>query len=499
MLYDLILSKTAKALDRDDTLRELAILDSSPEPEFDAITEAAASILGCSISLVSLIDTDRQWFKARHNVSISETPIEWSFCRHAVERDETLVVEDATKDSRFIDNPLVTGDPMIRFYAGVPLALKRNCEGESVAFGTLCVIDEHPRSPTPEALAALTRLARLTEVLLAARLDTNKIQRQASALEVTNADKTRLHRQLHQAERMAGFGSWRLTLDDNHVEWSPQVYAIHEIPMVDPMPVATALDFYPGDGRARISTAIGNCIQNNEPYDLELDFVTASKIPRRVRAIGELEMKDGRPEALIGVIQDITERSNMEHKLRTAADTDDLTQLASRRRFNQQLDETIQSSLRNGSEVALVLIDLDHFKAVNDSLGHAVGDDVLREAALRMRAPWLQQSFAARPGGDEFVLILTDAHLLEQLDETLSRLLQDLQFSCAHGLGEDDLHLISATLGVAMLDHNRPNRVELLKSADDALYNAKDHGRGSAFMGNQRIDQPLTARYRVPG
>lgn len=139
-------------------LEDLEILDTLPEQAYDDLVHLASSITDCPISLVSLVATERQWFKARVGLDAPETSREVSFCAHAInDPDELFVVEDATTDPRFADNPLVLGDPSIRFYAGAPLTLS---SGESV--GTLCVIDRRPRELTDderEALAALGRQA----------------------------------------------------------------------------------------------------------------------------------------------------------------------------------------------------------------------------------------------------------------------------------------------------------------------------------------------------
>ncbi|MDB4973340.1 MAG: Sensor histidine kinase [Myxococcaceae bacterium] len=132
------------------------VLDSDPEAGFDDLAQLAASLCGVPIALVSLIDRSRQWFKAKVGLRIDETPRDFSFCSHAICARTPLIVPDALDDPRFADNPLVVGDPFIRFYAGVPLVL----EADDVAVGTLCVIDHVPRQLTREQLDSLTLLAR---------------------------------------------------------------------------------------------------------------------------------------------------------------------------------------------------------------------------------------------------------------------------------------------------------------------------------------------------
>lgn len=141
--------------DRLAALRGYGVLDTPNEPEFDAIVREAASLLGAPTALISLVDEHRQWFKARVGLDASETPRSISFCTHAIRGKDVFVVEDATRDQRFANNPLVTGDPNIRFYAGTPL---RSSKGHRV--GTLCVIDDKPRrEPTAAEKARLAELA----------------------------------------------------------------------------------------------------------------------------------------------------------------------------------------------------------------------------------------------------------------------------------------------------------------------------------------------------
>ena len=139
-------------------LRSLAILDTPPEERFDRVTRMARRLFGVPIALVSLVDENRQWFKSCFGLDVSETERRVSFCGHAILNKEALVVEDAMQDERFADNPLVTGEPHIRFYAGQPL---RTMSGQ--AMGTLCIIDREPRSFGEEELMMLSDLAGMVE------------------------------------------------------------------------------------------------------------------------------------------------------------------------------------------------------------------------------------------------------------------------------------------------------------------------------------------------
>ena len=136
-------------------LESYHVLDTQPESDFDDLTSLAAKICNTPIALVSLVDENRQWFKAKVGMTACETPREWAFCSHALHEQDLLIIPDATVDKRFATNPLVTSDPHIRFYAGVPL---RTHEG--LAMGTLCVIDNKPRNLTPEQLNSLRILGR---------------------------------------------------------------------------------------------------------------------------------------------------------------------------------------------------------------------------------------------------------------------------------------------------------------------------------------------------
>ena len=158
-----------------DALHSYQILDTDPESIFDDFTFLAAHICDTPISLISLLDDQRQWFKSRVGLGAQETPREFAFCAHALETAPSLlIVEDATRDQRFVDNPLVTGNPNIRFYAGSPLVTP-----SQQALGTLCVIDSKPRVLTEDQLSCLQALSRQVVAQLESRRNGLRLEKAA--------------------------------------------------------------------------------------------------------------------------------------------------------------------------------------------------------------------------------------------------------------------------------------------------------------------------------
>ena len=151
---------------RIEALRRLQILDTATEQRFDRYTRLARKLFDVPVALISLVDTNRQWFKSRCGVDIEETPRDVSFCGHAILQDTVFLVPDATKDPRFADNPMVTGDMGIRFYAGAPLV-----SGEGHNLGTLCIVDTKTREFSEENKVSLQDLASMVSDELTAFVD----------------------------------------------------------------------------------------------------------------------------------------------------------------------------------------------------------------------------------------------------------------------------------------------------------------------------------------
>jgi PAS domain S-box-containing protein len=297
-------------------LQRAGVLDTPPEERFDRITRIAQALFEVPIVLVSLVDAERQWFKSRQGLDACETAREISFCGHAILADAPMVIADAHADPRFADNPLVTGEPNIRFYAGMPLHL----DGHRV--GILCLVDRRPRQLDAAALARLRDLADLVEQQLGQRemlellarqqADNRRLQHTEQALAHANA---LLERSSHAAQ----IGTWEVPMDTRRPLWSPVTCAIHELPAGYRPELQEALAFYPaGPDRDSIVAAFEAAVAHGQSFDLELRLVTAAGHPRWVRAVGLAEMQDGSCRRVYGLFQDMTARRQAELAQREA-------------------------------------------------------------------------------------------------------------------------------------------------------------------------------------
>lgn len=331
-----------------DALRAHRLLDTPPDPRVDAFIRVAAQLYDVPISAVSLVDEDRQWFKSAKGLHVSQTPRDVAFCAHAILKPgSVMVVEDATKDPRFVDNPMVTGAPEIRFYAGAPIVT-----ASGHALGTLCIIDTKPRELDPPDRARLADLAQ---------------------------------------------------------------------------GVAAVIDLH----RASVS-------------------------------------------------------------LQRAATHDSLTGIANRALFEVRLADAVEGSLL-GSVCALLCIDVDHFKAVNDRFGHAGGDVVLREAAARISRTIRGADIAARIGGDEFAVLLAGPFPPHAPQNFAERLLVALAAPIEVA---GQIVKMSASIGIAVGPADGLDGTSLMRAADVALYRAKDEGRGRIALAADTHPNPAALRPR---
>lgn len=288
-------------------LRALEILDTAPDAALDAVTAAAAAVCGVPISLISLVDEHRQWFKSNIGLAgVTETPRALAFCAHAILDDGMLEVENAMQDARFADNPLVAGAPHIPTYAGVPLVLSGGSR-----IGTLCMIDRQPMKLDDRQRQIVTQLARAASHALE-QWRTSRIQNEAEQ-RLRESEEF-----LERTGQLAQVGGWGLDLRTGKLTWTAETYRIHGLDPSHQPDMGAALAFYPPEGRAMLDSAMARARQTGAPYDLELPFIRADGRRIWVRALGEGTMQDGAAVRLAGAFQDITERVERAEALRDA-------------------------------------------------------------------------------------------------------------------------------------------------------------------------------------
>ena len=291
------------------------------------------------------------------------------------------------------------------------------------------------------------------------------------------------NRQFRQSELIANIGSWRLTVDDWKLEWSDQIFRIHQLPIGEMPSLEEVLKYYPGEASRTLSQSLQLAIEECSSFDIETDFVTETGIAKRVRNLGEPEFEDGKLVALVGVIQDVTDQSSLREKLRNIARIDELTGIANRKKHNETLESLLGQDNCPVDPVALFIIDLDNFKTINDSLGHPAGDELLRQVAERLSViPDI--NLVSRIGGDEFAIIkqqrLKDPDFVQTARQLEACFDDDFQI-------EGQMIGASASFGAAISSDSALCPESLAKSADIALYVAKASGRKDCRFYNEEL------------
>lgn len=359
-------------------LRSLAVLDTKAEPLFDALTSAAASVTGRPIALISLVDADRQWFKSNVGLpGVSETPRDQAFCAHAILGTGLLEVTDALTDPRFADNPLVTGAPDIRFYAGAPIALQ-----DGMRMGTLCVIGREPGELDESQRRVLEQLARAAAQAFELRryaINEHAAQgREAAALRQQIQAAQDLQKKLHSSEtllertgKLAGVGGWEVDLDTSQITWSDETCRIHEVASGYRPTLDEAMNFYEPSARPIVREAWEKALATGEDWDLQLPLITAKGRKIQVRAIGRVEYAaDGHACRVGGAFQDVTLRSRVVAALE-----------ASDRRYRKLFQYSLGLICTHDHEGVL----LSANPAAARSLGYSVGEMIGRPLTDFMR------------------------------------------------------------------------------------------------------------------
>ncbi len=469
-------------------LRQYDILDTSPEDAYDDIARLAAFICGTPVAAITFIDVHRQWLKSAIGMTLQETSRDVSFCGHNLFQNNVMIVPDATQDSRFQDNPLVTGDPNIRFYAGMPLVTE-----EGYALGSLCVIDREPRHLTPAQETALRTLA----------------QQVVNQLELTRriADQEYLMTKREQAEKTLQVSELRYrrlfeTAQDGILILDTETAKIiNANPFMADMLGYSQKEFVGKElweigllkDKSASQEAFRQLQQNGYIRYESLPLETRQGEHRAVEFVSNV-YPEGEAHVIQCNIRDITVRKAAEDALEKAlalaqeqADRDPLTNLVNHRVFHSRLEVEAARAQRQKTPFAVVMLDIDNFKFFNDVYGHAAGDQVLRVVADKLRTIFRPYDTLARFGGDEFALILPHVGHMT-VPEVEARLRTDLGNLFYRTDDGEATIPVSVSLGTALFPEASTDRHAVLRQADERLLWSKTGGQTEEAARLIRVD-----------
>ncbi len=468
----------ARETDRLSALDRMELMDTVPEPEFDELVETAAAICEVPISLVTLVDDRRQWFKAAIGLAISETPREIAFCAHAIQQPELMLVEDATNDPRFAENPLVTGENHVRFYAGMPIS-----SPDGFALGTLCVLDRVPRKLTTTQVAALKVLGRQVNARMELRLHRLQIERALAAAEEARAKLAASEHRFMTFMDSAPFIAFLKDADGRIIFYNQMTADTFGVTREEWLG-RTDHEIYDERDAARFRAHDMDAVRSNSLRIMQEEWVDKDGVVSQWCSY-KFPCAGADGSTMVGGFWiNVTEQLRSDTELRRQraeieaanvrlselAATDSLTGLANRRVFDERLAVEFAQAKRKKRELSVMILDLDGFKRRNDLYGHQQGDAALRQFARLLEEATREGDLAARYGGEEFVLLLpeTDDAQAAQLAERILEKIRAARW-------EDEP--LTTSIGAASLDAAMASDQRLVSLADEALYAAKRAGR----------------------
>ena len=449
---------------RMQAVQSLGILDTPAENALDSVVRQAASICKTPIALISLVDHDRQWFKARIGLAIQETPRNASFCAHAILDSQLFEVMDARTDARFADNPLVTGKPNIRFYAGMPLVTS-----DGLALGTLCVIDHERRVLSSKQRELLRDLATVVSALLESRKEAAAAVQLSSILHEAFDEIIVLHPGSHQIQ----FANERAMVNLG--------YGANEF---QHMSLPSMGSEYP---LSNLQKLCNDAVRGNraplyfEAINIRKD---GSTYPVEVRATVSCT---GAMSQVVLLVNDISERKLNEEKLGDLVAYDSVTKLANRGNLEVRLAGAMRRTNASGQPLALLMVELDRFTEIRHSYGQQLANNVLADFAARLKSCARSQDIVAHLGGDEFIILIgsvehpnATASLANRIHRKMEKcfLWEQCQIPLSASIGvveytggDEDIEALLAraadAVNVGILNGRREQSTPLLEAAAD--------------------------------
>ncbi|HEY9280181.1 MAG TPA: EAL domain-containing protein [Eoetvoesiella sp.] len=295
----------------------------------------------------------------------------------------------------------------------------------------------------------------------------------------------------------ARVGGWVIEVANDHVIWSDEVYAIHDMSPGVPPSLEAALGFVQPEYRYKVEELIFSCLKDGVPFDEEFTIITARGRSVSVRMIGQPVRDENEAITQIhGAIQDISRRKEYENNIRRLALYDHLTDLPNRKLLVDRLTATLEASVRTRRYGAVLFIDLDNFKSLNDTLGHDLGDQLLQQAATRLVRCVRKEDTVARLGGDEFVVVLDSLGDSAREAEVQVRMVAEKMLAVfQHSFQLDGYEQYSTpSIGIALYQGQSKTVETLLKHADLAMYQAKASGRNTIRFFDPEMEARVLAR-----
>lgn len=303
-------------------------------------------------------------------------------------------------------------------------------------------------------------------------------------------------RMLERVSALGNIGGFELEPDTGKVHLTDQAYRMLNLAVGTPMDAKAVANLYAPESRPTIADAVRNAVLGNGPFDFELSLVRADGRQVWIRTTGEAEMFAGRCARLFGTLQDVTERRNAQARIAHLAHYDALTGLPNRVLFGDRAQVAIARARRNRTPLALLYLDLDNFKHVNDSLGHAAGDQLLKEVARRFGGCVRASDTLCRQGGDEFLVLLPEIRAPEDAGVIAQKLIDSLQAPVA--LPAMDAQ-VGCSIGIALLGEPGDDLDTLMRNADTAMYEAKSEGRRGYRFFSEQLQQRAHHRVELEG